>query len=400
MYSVPIPVILRLFFTLFLVSAVGSISYAQQNRLGSEYHSFGLEFRLDLIRETTDDKEVLSEKEVLNDTQEIIGKTLELDTSIKFKIARARMNFIGKVNDKTKYRVRILFNKSFDAESQGRIDNTGEALQYWYLDRRIWDFFLLRVGKIKVLAGAIEQQMYNEMDLYHSSRSKAKLDHFEVGGELTFKLFRQTMKLQLVNSPLRQSNQSSTSGNMGWFGSFGRGLFETVVTGGVFPSALTVVDESGGSNPVQEEIDAFNQYHASAGLRMNLKLENKHVFKLEAEALHWTQDEFNTILSNSVAGSVINTTNTKETILEGQIYGMRYEGTKFHVLLRYSTDDENEGGKPISFVTQFTSGIEYFPEETIDSYRVHVIYISEKEVRFGDEEVNTTLFNIGVSSRF
>ncbi|MBF0236268.1 MAG: hypothetical protein HQM12_01065 [SAR324 cluster bacterium] len=385
--------------SLLFILCLGPSLWAQRSGMFQGYHDFGLDFRLDLIRQTTDGVEVVQEdQQIVQDTKQIIQETLQLDTSVKFQIAFARLNFRGQINDVTKYRIQLAFNQS--NESGSNIDNTSDLVQYWYLDRKAWNFFLVRVGKIKVLAGAIEQQMYNDIDLYHASRTREKLDHYAVGGDMTFRLFQQTLKIQLVNTPLRQPNQAITSGNVGWFGSFGDGLVETVVTGGVFPSAQTLV-ETGGSGPVvQEESDAFNQYHSSAGVRLNFDAFEDHHLKIEAEQLQWLQEAYSVTSRNTVAGTTISQTNYEETSWSGLILGIRYELPKYHILLRYSSDQNLENKQELQKVVQYTAGLEYYPDAKKDTYRIHAIYTGEREDNQGGNRINTTLFNVGATARF
>ncbi|MGK5095123.1 hypothetical protein WDW89_24330 [Deltaproteobacteria bacterium TL4] len=383
------------FFVLFLSGTPWL--WAQNQKLDLQHHTFGLEFRMDLVIETSENEKILE------DAEEKITETLKLDSSLKFRISRARMNFKGNVDPKTTYRVRLQFNKSFDAKD--RIDNTGEALDLWYITREIVSFLPeFRVGKIEVLAGALESQFYSEMDLYQSSRTLPKLTYYEVGGEMTFEFVEQQITLQMVNSPLGRDNQSSASVNMTIRGNLIDERIKSLIVFGFFPSAESTLAIDNGTNSITEVKEEYAEQHAAIGLRTNIKVHEAANLRVELEYVQWVRPEFN--ISRSFGGSEPTVLTNNEHKIQSNILGLRYETPYLHTILRFVGDTEKQDGVPGEQIgideieTQYYGGIEYYPEGKINTFRFHAILGSKILKPKDSVETKSTTANVGVSAQF
>ncbi len=304
------------------------------------------------------------------------------DQVTKFNIARARMNFRGTLNDTTSYRARVRFNR---AAERNEFDNTSDMLQYWYLDRKLSSALKLRVGKQFTVMGSWEND-YSGMDQYHYSEGPVRAV-YDTGASLHVSFASQTVLFQLFNSPFQQTNQSTLGFNLAWYGDIANGLISPIASFTVLPSA----EQDDGEN----KRDAFTENSWAVGARLSVQ-----AIQVEAEARNTTTPEYDDEI-NAAEKSLDDPTILEDT-WDTIVLQARYKTKMFAPFIKYTTDDHNVDGDDVTNHTGTSLGVEFFPDGSIKTYRVHAVFITES-TDYEDKErddVTTTQFNIGVSARF
>lgn len=351
-----------------------SLLYAKQAKIG-------VEFRTDLVQETSDDPE-----------KKLLGE----ESKLLFRVARARVNIRGDLSKQLSYRVRVRFNRSFDSENDDRIDRTGEALQLWYVEHE-FDKLKWRVGKIRVLSGSIETITYSSIDTYYGSRIKSKIGSSEVGTQLSYTIAKQKFQIQVVNSPAHRGTQTDLSYNIAWTGKIG-GILFPVVTFGSFPSSRWVDTDKEGDTTYYLEHEAYQETHWGAGTQFKLTTVNNQKILVDGEYNNWEKSEYREEDYDEDDEKVVTRTNFSEKIVN-TITGVRYITKLFTSFLRYSIDEIYEDNVKYKEVEGISTGIEYTPLSKLKIYRFHLVYVTQI-TNTVDTTITENQINTGLTVRF
>ncbi|MBF0315270.1 MAG: hypothetical protein HQK50_13210 [Oligoflexia bacterium] len=195
-----------------------------------------MDWRFDLIKEQNQASTRgvgLKETEKANDE----GK------DIRFTIPYIRFDLSGKFNDYTSYRLKFRLNKSTGL-SIPNVDDTGEALDYAYVDQKITKDLSVRIGKQVLYHGGWES-FPSSRDSY--SYSLASFSAYRTGVGAFYKLFdKQKFNLQVTNNGHGEYNQQRLLYGGGYEGYFFDGLVAPIISYHVDPRTA---QKSGGSTP-------------------------------------------------------------------------------------------------------------------------------------------------------
>lgn len=341
--------------------------------------SIGLEFRTDLQ---------------FNDSSKDDDEDPNEETkSTKFNIARARMNFKGKINDDTSYRARIRFDRSMAANS---FDNASSGMDYWYIDRKLGNGLSLRLGKQFAMWGSIEND-YSGMDVYqYSETNNEKSTSNAVGAGLSLDVGPHNFNLQVLNGQDKEANQDVFNINLAYYGNLELGAVELqpIVTYSMFPTTAQKDDGM--------ETDAYTRTAWAAGTRVFAM--NK-MLQFDIEALNDTTPEYDT--DDTEADT---TEATLENSWDSMVYALYYNNPLVRPFVKFTSDQNQEDGEDITAHSSFSGGLEIFPDkEGVKTYRIHAVYKSattsyenDQKDENGDDmdDLTVSQFNVGVSSRF
>ena len=346
----------------------------------AQEHTLGLEFRTDL--------------EINNSDRDSDLDPNEEDQNLKFNVARADINFSGQINEATSYRALVRLNRSTEENAS---DNASEALQYWYLDRKLGKSLNLRVGKVFVLNGSVEND-YSVMDQYIYSAGNDELPSFyATGAELSYSFADQTISVQALNSGADQTNQEALNFNAAWYGNLGSDKavkLEPIVTYGISPS--TKQEDSAGAQK-----DSFTTTQYGIGARVFVM---NRALQFDAEIDNVTRPSFDDNLSVDEDEVVIG--DQKERTADSTIVVARYNGKSFSPFVKITNTDIDVDGDDVQDHSKWAAGVEWSPDNNgVKSYRVHALYSNEsvtydEEVKNVTEDFTTNQINVGVSARF
>ncbi|MBF0349784.1 MAG: hypothetical protein HQM11_02075 [SAR324 cluster bacterium] len=317
---------------------------------------------------------------------------------MKFDSARTRINFRGKLDEHTNYRLRLRMDE--DLSDQDRIDDTGQAVQHWFLQRK-WNDWNLQVGKLRILAGSLENLEYSGIDLYQKSQIKEYLSFYEMGIQANTEWEKQEFSFQITNSPFQHNRQAELSMNGLWRGQFFKKKLTTLVTTGVFTGSRRIKEKEKSGIVFMLDRQGYNDYHTSAGISGTVTTFGKQKLQGEFEIDRWARDSYydDEILDVTGLSTVkIRKQYPRQQILT-MIPGMRIITSKIDLFFRYSVDEYYEQDIKVKQNNSGTSwGVEWFPEKKSGLFRIHFVNTFEENKTFLTRKT-TNQFNLGLTLR-
>jgi len=194
---------------------------------GEKTPKIEVNWRLDAVKNDTDDK----------------TKTYGTGEGFKFQIPYIRFGVKGVFDESLSYRARFRLNKTLAKGTNG--DETGQGLDYAYVDKKINGDLKLRIGKQALYHGGWEAAISSKEEYSFSANS---FSYYAVGVAAFYQIAAQNLIFQVLNNGNDSKNQSTPLYGVSWSSVFFNGVINPIATYHIDPFENSAAGEVKGEN--------------------------------------------------------------------------------------------------------------------------------------------------------
>jgi hypothetical protein len=328
-----------------------------------------VEWRLDTVKEHTDE------------VSDVDGNKKEF----KFTIPYLRFGIKGKYDDTISYRVRFRLNKTL-AQATGRKDETGEGVDYAYIDKIISPNLKLQIGKQVLYHGGWEAVVSSKEEYSYSYNS---FSMYSVGVGAFIKAAGQNVILQVLNSGGSGPNDVTTTNKLTSATEENQTL---PMMGGQWSTSLF----EGMINPIfSYHFETIENRPSAAGTTLKQKADQSYLAvgnRFQISDITFDTD----YLVNKNESTIIG---NKESTDSGYSLRLAYQTGLWRPQIKYTTTENETNGVKVSDISSYHAALEFYPVNDAN-LRYHLAYVVNEIDFVSGTDTKNSQYVLGMAGTF